>query len=296
MKNRIKKFIFVLLTALLFSGAVATYDATTTQVYAAESYYVLPTTMECSVWSQPATQEPYRVKKIPAGYPVTVDLSAVVNSTISDGKTFYRTVTGNYILCKCFDTTGVVINPDKKRVGKNDMVVWSYSTNGTPIYYYDSGVTPEWFWNNPTGWPQYLIDAINESGVTPVMSDYDKAVTLARYISKRLKYGDLGDMYTAATTKGALTNNVAICQGYTNAYNQLLQMMGIECYYVTGYANNGRTTGRHGWTKLIIDGVTYYTDTTWLKAGERYLMTTLESMSRDHDGDVYGITKMDTVW
>lgn len=62
---------------------------------------ILTTTMECSVWSAPSTKEQYRVKKIPANYPVTV-YTDVIQSQDGDGKTFYKTAKGAYILCKCF--------------------------------------------------------------------------------------------------------------------------------------------------------------------------------------------------
>lgn len=61
----------------------------------------LPTTMECSVWSAPNTNEENRVKVIPKGYPVQI-IRIEVPSTRGDNKVFYRTVKGNYILAKCF--------------------------------------------------------------------------------------------------------------------------------------------------------------------------------------------------
>lgn len=64
------------------------------------------TTQECSIWSRPNTSEEYRVKKIPAGHSVTVYMD-VIPSERGDGKTFYKTAKGCYILCKCFQTTGV---------------------------------------------------------------------------------------------------------------------------------------------------------------------------------------------
>lgn len=77
---------------------------------------VLATTKECSVWSAPATIEANRVQKVPAGYQVTV-YTTVVQSTAGDGKTFYQTTDGTYILCNCFSaapatiTSAVTANP-----------------------------------------------------------------------------------------------------------------------------------------------------------------------------------------
>lgn len=98
-----------LIAAIIFSIAVGFagimgYDNGVSTVHAAE-VLTKTTTMECSVWSAPNTAEQYRVKKIPAGYNVTV-YPEVVESTAGDGKTFYQTSKGCYILCKCFE--GVV--------------------------------------------------------------------------------------------------------------------------------------------------------------------------------------------
>ena len=85
------------MTFAVFAGAGFTSEAakkTSTPV-------LMTTTMDCSVWSAPSTAEANRVKKIPAGYQVTV-YPDVVQSSAGDGKTFFKTVKGAYILCKCF--------------------------------------------------------------------------------------------------------------------------------------------------------------------------------------------------
>lgn len=86
--------------SVVFAGFVGNEGGTST-VYASE-LVEKTTTMECSVWSAPNTAEEYRVKKIPAGHNVTV-YPEVVESIAGDGKTFYQTSKGCYILCKCFD-------------------------------------------------------------------------------------------------------------------------------------------------------------------------------------------------
>lgn len=81
---------------MLFSGYSIKTDAATPKTK------TIITTQECSIWTQPNTSEKYRQKKIPAGYQVTI-IPKVVQSTKGDGKTFYKTVKGAYILCKCCD-------------------------------------------------------------------------------------------------------------------------------------------------------------------------------------------------
>lgn len=100
-KSTFKKMVVAIVmgVAICMTG-VAGYDGGIGIVHAAELVTKM-TTMECSVWSQPNTAEEYRVKRIPAGYNVTV-YPEIVQSTAGDGKTFYQTGKGCYILCKCF--------------------------------------------------------------------------------------------------------------------------------------------------------------------------------------------------
>lgn len=58
------------------------------------------TTQECSIWKEPSTVDSNRIKYVPAGYPVQV-IEIQIDSTRGDGKKFYKTIKGNYILAKC---------------------------------------------------------------------------------------------------------------------------------------------------------------------------------------------------
>ena len=158
MKRYLQRFI---LPAAAFMISCMAALAPARDVKAASGQEVKTTTMACSVWSAPATLEENRVKSVSAGYSVTV-YPDVIQSTAGDGKTFYRTVKGNYILCKCFDAPAV----QTKQVGDFTMYVWGYTTNGTPLYDVVGS----------TGWPQYMVDALNDSGVTPDMGEDRKSV------------------------------------------------------------------------------------------------------------------------
>lgn len=70
------------------------------QVFAAEETgtYVVRTTQRCSIWSAPATTEENRIKYVDEGYQITV-YPEVIQSELGDGKTFYRTIKGAYVLC-----------------------------------------------------------------------------------------------------------------------------------------------------------------------------------------------------
>ena len=63
---------------------------------------------------------------------------------------------------------------------------------------------------------------------------------------------------------GALVSGLAVCDGYTGAYNLLLKLEGIEC---TSLFNNS-----HIWTLATLDGTQYHIDVTW---GDQYGRTDL---------------------
>lgn len=107
-----KKAVAFVMTVLIMLLAVA---PTTFSVQAASTRTVV-TTMECSVWSAPNTADQNRVKKIPAGYSVTV-YTTPVQSTAGDGKVFYKTVKGRYILCKCFGESATLYDGKYGSVG-----------------------------------------------------------------------------------------------------------------------------------------------------------------------------------
>ena len=48
---------------------------------------------------------------------------------------------------------------------------------------------------------------------------------------------------------------IAVCDGYTGAYNLLLKLEGIQC---TSVFNDS-----HIWTSAVLDGTEYHIDTTW---------------------------------
>lgn len=68
------------------------------------------TTLECSIWTRPNTTDKYRQKKIPAGHKVTVYTDVIISEK-NDGKTFYKTAKGAYILCRCCDGNEISAKP-----------------------------------------------------------------------------------------------------------------------------------------------------------------------------------------
>ncbi|MCM1105126.1 MAG: hypothetical protein NC409_13605 [Clostridium sp.] len=92
------RIIVAVLCMALFATSVM---AAPIQVFAAEAAgtYVVRTTQRCSIWRAPATTEENRIRYVDEGYQITV-YPEVIPSEVGDGKTFYRTLKGAYVLCR----------------------------------------------------------------------------------------------------------------------------------------------------------------------------------------------------
>ncbi len=55
----------------------------------------------------------------------------------------------------------------------------------------------------------------------------------------------------------AMVKGSAVCEGYTKAFQFILNNLGIECKTVTSSAMN------HAWNVVVIDGAEYHVDVTW---------------------------------
>ena len=64
------------------------------------------------------------------------------------------------------------------------------------------------------------------------------------------------DTYTAY---GALVNRVSVCEGYTKAFQMLLNGLGVDCVGVIGRSQDQM----HIWNAVKLNGEWYYVDATW---------------------------------
>ena len=98
-------------------------------------------------------------------------------------------------------------------------------------------------------------DSLWESGaLTEDMTDYDKARVYFTWICDYCRY-DHASAGMSHTGWRAFAEKIAVCDGYTAAYNLLLKLEGIEC--------GTWSTADHIWTVADLDGRTYHIDTTW---------------------------------
>ena len=97
------------------------------------------------------------------------------------------------------------------------------------------------------------------------MSEFDKVKAIHDYIVNNIQYASVIDYnnHSLFTAEGALTNKVAVCQGYAEAFSLLCYKAGIQTEMVYGVAYNGQTSESHAWNIVRVDGVWYQIDTTW---------------------------------
>lgn len=115
----------------------------------------------------------------------------------------------------------------------------------------------------------YCIDkaqTILKDIVKDSMSDYEKLASIYDYITENVKYdyinyAEKNIPRVSFTAYGALKYNIAVCNGYSNVLNLMLNLAGIENKQVTGVVK--RSGFAHSWNLVKIDGKYYHVDATW---------------------------------
>ena len=104
-------------------------------------------------------------------------------------------------------------------------------------------------------------DQLWESGaITAAMTDREKALVYYDWICSNCVYDyRAGDHSLSHIAYNLFENGIAVCDGYTGAYNMLLKLEGIDC---TALSNSS-----HIWTVATLDGTQVHIDTTWGDSG-----------------------------
>lgn len=119
---------------------------------------------------------------------------------------------------------------------------------------------------------------------------HDKLINLVTYDNNVLENAVAEGQNLAHTAYGALVANsqgqpnYAVCDGYSLAFEYLLQQCGIDCVVIAGDAGPDEfNTGGHAWNMVKLDGAWYEVDATWDDAG-----TTEAKLTPDVEGyDLY---------
>ena len=92
--------------------------------------------------------------------------------------------------------------------------------------------------------------------IGPDMTEYERARAYFTWICGHCRYDFTSDDSSMSHSGyRAFTEGLAVCDGYTAAYNLLLKLEGIDCATVS--------TEDHIWTVAELDGREYHIDTTW---------------------------------
>ncbi len=131
-----------------------------------------------------------------------------------------------------------------------------------------------------------LCDEIVSERVTGSMTEEEKIKALYDYIAGNVAYdfryySDRENMpYESTVAIGALRDHLAICGGYAQAFEMLLDSIGVENYTVSGIYRNEY----HMWNYVVLDGVGYYCDPTSDRGGmSNHFMLTVEQLTADGD-------------
>lgn len=109
-----------------------------------------------------------------------------------------------------------------------------------------------------------LAEQIYGETVTPEMGQREQAEALYAYLTEHVRYdfryyGEPGEMpYDSTTAYGALHDSLAICGGYAQGFQLLLEQAGIPCVTVSGKLG----AENHMWDLAQIDGQWLYFDPT----------------------------------
>ena len=122
-------------------------------------------------------------------------------------------------------------------------------------------------------------------------STYDKYRYLAAVISIRTDYDyDFTGGQKTITAYGAIEGPVAICQGYSRAFEYLCKKADLWCKTVSGISQGTS----HAWNLVKLESGTYHIDITWADSDmnstlddgwHRYFMLTQEQILLDHEID-----------
>ena len=114
------------------------------------------------------------------------------------------------------------------------------------------------------------------------MPQYEKARVYFDWLCNSCEYHfDCSKTDLSHSAYGAFYSHLAVCDGYTAAYNLLLKLEGIECSAVD------LEEWDHMWTVAVLDGTNYHIDVTWgdqtgTIAGYYFGMTEEQSYARFH--------------
>lgn len=149
--------------------------------------------------------------------------------------------------------------------------------------------------------PQELIKRIETftrevnsffSSLQKGMSEYNRELFIHDYIVDNCEYDHNVAIIDDTMTKrsdvfesyGAIVDKVAVCEGYSRAFEMLCHGVGIKCINLIGQSEGVL----HMWSAVELDGDWYYVDATWDDIDDEafkydYFNITEEQLTKDHE-------------
>ena len=107
--------------------------------------------------------------------------------------------------------------------------------------------------------------------ITADMSETEKARVYYTWICSTCRYDDTAaDGSLSHIPYNPLVNGIAVCDGFTGAYNLLLKLEGISCGVIL--------QDTHIWSTAVLDGELVHIDTTWGCQGDGHVEYTYFAM------------------
>lgn len=106
-----------------------------------------------------------------------------------------------------------------------------------------------------------LREALGD-GLGKNMTQLQKALQLHDWLVLNCRYDEAGTAKYSRSEYGAIVEGMAVCSGYTKAYNDLLSRVGIEAESVDGFLGKISMNTAHVWSRITIDGKKYHVDVT----------------------------------
>lgn len=159
----------------------------------------------------------------------------------------------------------------------------------------------EYSWNTYSVFPSYIMEGealatarlefdnkVNEilAAVEIGTAEFDIELYLHDLLAERVTYFESENAHNAY---GAIVEGQAVCEGYAEALQYLLQRAGICSFIITGSSTNpgSNESEGHAWCAVKIDGDFYHVDLTWNDQGKNlyhaYFNVTDEKIAVDHN-------------
>lgn len=119
---------------------------------------------------------------------------------------------------------------------------------------------------------QTAVKSIIGECITADMTDFEKEVAIHDWLCQNVAYDTDADVFADNieerkrenplpwTAYGAIVNRVAVCEGYSKAFQLLMYSVGINSNLVCGEVTDGSP---HMWNTVLLDNEWYYVDVLW---------------------------------